>query len=566
MGGDGLQILQQALFEVVATSSQSLSSHAVYHSRAQSSLRTSWVHALSLLTGITPPIEASLVSNARALFVRSVSRLGATGARTTGEAGTTPSTLSLTSVTKAAWAWTTNPTRALDAIEWARNDIGARAAAIACIRHTQASVLGVLALMLQEHPNHHQGSQLAALNLMEESVHTLTALPSTAAAHARWAYENPTARHNVFEPVKFLALEPFLRQKDTKVEAPPTEALEARIHALEQEVQAIPHILYSLQHRYGTPTLTQQYWVHAIFGLTACTLAASSLSLNARSLRNLGNALYETASGLVETYVFGPLKQMYNTIRHRERRLALLGSDSLSTDLDSLERMCVEFARDHGVAASKELDLVRDRASRGDLSVVLRSYEDDIRHPISGAVRGDLLRSLLIQVQKSKVDLELAMSALDKLLAANELNFTLLSLVPLVALAAGGYTQTRAWLRRRRGLGREQVYEVIRTCLGDVERLLNRSLAPDAIVTGMGVVGVNVDLGIQRLSLVDYGYLRVELRTLQGLVVNVPRRYRERFAEDLEELSHAGWTVAQRMETVKRMGRWYPFLLRREVE
>ncbi|KAI8620063.1 nuclear control of ATP synthase 2 [Chytriomyces sp. MP71] len=318
--------------------------------------------------------------------------------------------------------------------------------------------------------------------------------------------------------------------------------------------------------KYGTPTLTQQYWVHAIFGLTACTLIASSLSLNARSLRNLGLALYETGSGLVETYVFGPLKQMYNTIRHRERRLALLGSDSLSADLDSLERMCLEFARDHGVVVSSELELVRDRASRGDLSIVLRSYEDEIRHPISGAVRGDLLRSLLIQVQKSKVDLELAMSALDKLLAANELNFTLLSLVPLVALAVAGYTQVRAWLRRRRGLGRLQVYEVIRTCLEDVERLLNRTSAPDAVATEMGVAGVNVNLGIQTLSLVNYGLLLVELRTLKELVVNVPRRYRERFAEDLEELSHTGWTVAQRMETVKRMGRWYPFLLRREVE
>ena len=37
---------------------------------------------------------------------------------------------------------------------------------------------------------------------------------------------------------------------------------------------------------------------------------------------------------------------------------------------------------------------------------------------------------MLIQVQKTKVDLELAMAALDKLLKSNELNFAFLALGP----------------------------------------------------------------------------------------------------------------------------------------
>lgn len=41
---------------------------------------------------------------------------------------------------------------------------------------------------------------------------------------------------------------------------------------------------------------------------------------------------------------------------------------------------------------------------------------------------------LLIQVQKTKVDLDLAMAALDKLLRANELNFGLLAILPSLAL------------------------------------------------------------------------------------------------------------------------------------
>lgn len=37
---------------------------------------------------------------------------------------------------------------------------------------------------------------------------------------------------------------------------------------------------------------------------------------------------------------------------------------------------------------------------------------------------------MLIQVQKTKVDMELAMAALDKLLKSNELNFAFLALGP----------------------------------------------------------------------------------------------------------------------------------------
>ena len=39
---------------------------------------------------------------------------------------------------------------------------------------------------------------------------------------------------------------------------------------------------------------------------------------------------------------------------------------------------------------------------------------------------GDLIQTLLIQVQKTKVDVDLAMAALDKLLKSNELNFAFL--------------------------------------------------------------------------------------------------------------------------------------------
>lgn len=42
----------------------------------------------------------------------------------------------------------------------------------------------------------------------------------------------------------------------------------------------------------------------------------------------------------------------------------------------------------------------------GDLTAVLRVYEEDIKQPIRSAITGTLIRSLLIQVQKVKVCIE----------------------------------------------------------------------------------------------------------------------------------------------------------------
>lgn len=60
------------------------------------------------------------------------------------------------------------------------------------------------------------------------------------------------------------------------------------------------------------------------------------------------------------------------------------------------------------------------------LSVIdgwIRIYTSYFGHRLS---LGDLIRTLLIQVQKTKVDVDLAMAALDKLLKSNELNFAFL--------------------------------------------------------------------------------------------------------------------------------------------
>ena len=103
-----------------------------------------------------------------------------------------------------------------------------------------------------------------------------------------------------------------------------------------------------------------------------------------------------------------------------------MSKKSLEGDRDSLERMVVDFAMDDktiGSLSEADITEIRAKVQEGDLTVVLKAYERDLRRPFMGTVKGDLVRALLIQIQKTKVDVEVAMGGIDALLKSQELVF-----------------------------------------------------------------------------------------------------------------------------------------------
>ena len=147
----------------------------------------------------------------------------------------------------------------------------------------------------------------------------------------------------------------------------------------------------------------------------------------------------------------------------------------------------MDYAKNTSVLTPSELEsLVRS----GDLSVIYRRYEEQLQSPLRNMVVGDLVRLLLIQVQKSKVDLELAMTALDKLLKANELNFAILTVVPAGLLVYWLARQiSNLTFNRRRG-GHRRILSHLRHALDAIERLLLFSgksiIMEDPTTTTMG--------------------------------------------------------------------------------
>lgn len=221
----------------------------------------------------------------------------------------------------------------------------------------------------------------------------------------------------------------------------------------------------TLSTEYSRPNQFIRYWplgtILVVFGSTILRVLANRRAEIRTWIREFGVTVVDFWSN----WIIEPVKKLIGTIRHDEAsEVAIMSKDSLKADRASLERMVVGFAVDHpdqtgAKLKDSEIETIRAKVKEGDLTPVLRAYERDLRKPFVGTVRGDLVRALLIQVQKTKVDVEVAIGGIDSLLKSQELVFGLVGLTPglLIVFAAfrwlGGLSGKRKGLRRDKKQG-----------------------------------------------------------------------------------------------------------------
>lgn len=282
----------------------------------------------------------------------------------------------------------------------------------------------------------------------------------------------------------------------------------------------------------GRPSAWVRYWLPATAGLLSSSMILRFIMNRKADILQSITDLGLTARDFWSNWVLDPVRKIIRTIRHdKNREIALMSRDSLRADLESLERMVVDFAVDKphfatadGTSAplsSAQVSEIRSRVVQGDVTPVLRAYEKDLKSPLLGAVRGDLVRSLLIQVQKSKVDMEVALNGIDALLRSQELVFSLVGLTPGLLVSAGVFQYVRGAvsgrLSPRSREARARTARAVRT----ISRMLARAdLTPDKTMTYEQI-----------------GNLLCQVHILRGAVpATMPRETRKDFLVDLDEL------------------------------
>ncbi|KAK9841994.1 hypothetical protein WJX81_003113 [Elliptochloris bilobata] len=234
--------------------------------------------------------------------------------------------------------------------------------------------------------------------------------------------------------------------------------------------------------RYGAASAAGAFAVHFLYRHSR--LAGSS------DLEDWAARAYASLAGALVEHVLEPLAalrdHLFNTFRQRP---SMATPEEFETERKSLARMLAayesDYLRSHGgrlpddlapaATAPNHTDApARDTAKSapgsptmpaakgssptqdegGDqedalapgMALLMRSYEDELKRPIRSALGGQLARSLLIQLQKLKVDTEAAMLELDQIMRQNELTIAVVAALPALAIASFALAALRAWL------------------------------------------------------------------------------------------------------------------------
>ncbi|KAG0199325.1 Nuclear control of ATPase protein 2 [Mortierella sp. GBA30] len=373
--------------------------------------------------------------------------------------------------------------------------------------------------------------------------------------------------------------------------------------------------------KFNRPSWLTRIWIPALVGYFGLKYGLQYVSDHRADLDEFLEEAWDTAKRFVTDWVWEPSMRIMAIIRHSDDQgsLQMLGNESLKSDIASLERMVLDFGREHYNLGQEDLAALSYAVHNGDISVVMRAYERELKTPLKGAVIGHLIQTLLIQIQKTKVDVEVAMAALDKLLKANELNFAFLAVGPSLLLLWAVSAQAKSSWKKITGRNLGMVSLQMRDSLRQVERLLNLASAEgngrphlkmqesrekslrkvsagvqsrysqesearlleeyDDLSSSNATsssaeepLSSSLQLTTERLTRMRAQKGKVPYRT-QGLIlceVHLLRTFaarltrseglRDKVMEDLREIEENSLTVHQRLRTTKRMYRTYGFL------
>ena len=291
----------------------------------------------------------------------------------------------------------------------------------------------------------------------------------------------------------------------------------------------------------GPPPTVVRYWIPAIFlAVSSITLTQSVSSRQAQIeawLREIG----DTTIKFWSNWVLDPTMKIISTIRHDEdSEVALMSKSSLTGDRESLQRMVVEFSKDHDHSLTQtQLQIIHDNVKEGDLTPVLKSYEMDLRRPFIGTIRGDLLRALLIQVQKTKVDIEVAISGIDALLKSQELVFGFLGLTPGVLICIASFRWISGIWRNNQSSDACKTSSI--KALHNVDKLLN-----DALYANRSE--------LKTLTNKQYGSIFCEMQILRQEAISlVPSEIATMFSQDIGQLLDRRTGIEHQIRIVDRI-------------
>ncbi|KAF0985157.1 hypothetical protein FDP41_000196 [Naegleria fowleri] len=303
--------------------------------------------------------------------------------------------------------------------------------------------------------------------------------------------------------------------------------------------------------QYQKPNHFYRNWIGYTVGVTTGALVSYYAYKHVNDIVRVSTDAYQSVARFFHNSIAEPLYNIYSIIHYDEHKHKLASLEDVELSAKSLERMVLDFVKDtHPNISQSDLVQYAEQAKKGDISVVMETYEKELKSPVTNALFGSLARALLIQVQKQKLAVEQSMVSIDALMKQNELNLELIAAVPGVLLFSFLYYQITNFKRKT---DYSNITEPMIRQMLLIEKILNRNI------------------GLSRLALIDYGTIYLYASRVKFLanrfstLIEHPRAASD-FTSDLNEVNSTLMSPAQKFNTVHRMFRQYQFLNQQEQQ
>ena len=139
-----------------------------------------------------------------------------------------------------------------------------------------------------------------------------------------------------------------------------------------------------------------------------------------------------TTREIIERRLIVPAVEVLADLLSPSKEHLMADPQSLRQAEATLEAMLTDWLRDRESTLSP--DEIAALAKKGDLTSVGETLAAETRKPLTGLISGNIVRALLIQLQASARDAQVALAAVDDLLAAQTVTIRALALVPALLL------------------------------------------------------------------------------------------------------------------------------------
>jgi nuclear-control-of-ATPase protein 2 len=327
-------------------------------------------------------------------------------------------------------------------------------------------------------------------------------------------------------------------------EATPELLLNVLLDTLEYLPKFEITVLEYLQ-RWRSPGHLQRNWFWYTLGSTVASYSCIKFLNNRQQIMANMQEARGIMSNFTYEHVLEPVMKIYHhvfkTLKNRQIETT---SQQLGASRLHLSNMLRAYGMEHQDFTAKE---VESMAARGDMSIVMKRYEEEVQKPLRSIGSGGIVQALLIQIQKLKVDTETTMLAVDQLIEANEINFELAATIPALLVVFPVLNALyQFWRSKKIPMFEQKAFYQLRLLLRKIDKVLtnysNNQTGGSLSATGAGYILLH----------------SARIDSLSRGIINGPELRHLR--EDLADLNSPAYTVAQKRFVIDRMTRTLPLM------